>query len=146
MVQMIWKVWVRVGTHKLGVEQHQASFNHHKTSITNKDFYNTYPDEWKCIKTALNYTFCTFNFEPSTRIHSTMFVIIITHSNHSISTKNTHLFKATLTLNSKLPFCTAKSISATASSFNAVAVFSIRSSQQPFCLCISFEQHWGVSL
>ena len=102
---------------------------HDEASIIHGGYYNTYPEEWECKKTSLNYTSCTFNFESSTRINSTMFVNIITHSIYSISADNTHLFKATLTLNSKFPFCTAKSISATASSSNAAAVFSIRSSQ-----------------
>ena len=47
------------------------------------------------------------------------------HSLHLIKL-STHRVKAVLTLNSRLPFCTAKSINAMTSSLSATAVFSIR--------------------
>src|SRR6266404_5721701 len=49
--------------------------------------------------------------------------------------------KARFTLIPKFSFCTATSIKATASSFNAAAVASIRVSQCASCLFIAVEQH-----
>ena len=58
----------------------------------------------------------------------------------------THRFRALLTLSSKLLLCTAKSIDATTSSFNVAAVFSIRSSQRLFGMCIPVKEHQRVTL
>ena len=58
----------------------------------------------------------------------------------------THRSKANLTLNSKLPLCTAKSINAATSSFSVAAVVSIRSSQRLFCVCIPADECQELTL
>ena len=112
--------------------------------LLGSDTINTHPDVWKWEKTFSDYM---FDLRTSVGKGPAMFVEIITHFGPPTCTwHHTHRSKAALTLNCKLSLCTAKSINATILSFNATAVFSMRSSQRLFCMCISATEHQHIIL
>ena len=111
----------------------------HYEACTTNSATNTCPQVWKWVKTFLNYF---FDLGPSTGMNTAIFVEIVAHQ----LVGHTHWFNAVLTLNWRLSLCTAKSINATISLFNAAAVFSIRSSQQLFFMCIPAIEHQHTAL
>ena len=112
--QSIWKIWV---TYYLNRE-------HCQPCIINWDNINSHPHPWKWHKTFPNYI---FSLEPSLRIDTVITIEHISlHLFNRCSVQCTHQLKAVLTLNSRFPLCTAKSINAMTSSLSATAVFSIR--------------------
>ena len=124
--QSIWRIWF---TYYLNRKDCQPC-------IINWNYINPHPDPWKWYKTFPNYF---FNLEPSLRIDT---VITIEHISFSPlwQVQCTHRLRVVLTHNSKFPFCTAKSINATTSSFSAAAVFSIRPLQWLSCEFMSVKQ------
>ena len=89
----------------------------------------TCPDIWKLTETIFNYALFISDLQSRTGIGTAMIVEMIAGINHST---DTHQFRSLITLNSKFPLCTTKSIDATISSFKVATVFSIRSSQRLF--------------